>query len=87
VTDEPLSDAKKRLLLKKMKKEADLLERRLGAEACIVICMFKNGDHLTVQDAGKFPMEPEPFYNVMIQAHRNGQLDKIKPKHKTMKLN
>lgn len=62
-------------LLVKMTKEADMIERRLGAKACIVICMFEDGNQLTVQDAGRFPMPPDHFYNVMVQAHQNGQLD------------
>ena len=66
----------KAALLMQMTKEALRVERRTGAEACIVICMFRDGDVVTLQDAGKFPVElpPEHFYHVMTQAHKEGLL-------------
>lgn len=67
-------------LLLQMTKEAKRVERRTGAEACIVICMFRDGDQLIVQDAGQFPMPPQHFYKVIIKAHENGQLGHNSPK-------
>lgn len=61
-------------LMLKMTKEAERAGRRCGAEAAILICVFREGDQLTIQDAGKFVMPPPHLYNVMIQAHENGQL-------------
>lgn len=61
-------------LLVKMTKEAKGLERKTGATACVVICMFEEGNELFIQDAGRFPMFPEEFYTVMINAHRQGLL-------------
>lgn len=71
-------------LLHKMGLEAVKLAEVLGAEACIVIGVFKDGNQLIIQDAGKFPMPPTKFYNVMIQAHLTGQLDPL-PKAKNIK--
>jgi hypothetical protein len=70
----------KAALIVQMTKEAKRVERRTGAKACIVICMFEDEGKLTVQDAGMFPMPPEQFYNIMQQAHSNGQLDHLNGK-------
>lgn len=70
-------------LLMQMNKEALRIERRLGAGACIVICFFEDGKQTTLQDAGKFPMPPDQFYDVMAQGHRNGQF--AKPKSRILK--
>ncbi len=67
-------------LLLKMTKEAQRVERRTGAAACIVICMFEENGQLIIQDAGKFPMPPQHFYSVVLQAHKNGQLGHNSPK-------
>lgn len=67
-------------MILRMTKEADRVARRTGAEACIVICVFRDGDQLTIQDAGRFVMPPPHFYNAMIQAHENGQLGAPKSK-------
>lgn len=75
-----LADRDKAELLLQMTKEAQRVERRTGAEACIVICMFRDGDQLVIQDAGKFPMPPQHFYQVVLQAHKNGQLGHNSPK-------
>lgn len=72
-------------LLIKMTKEAQRVERRTGAKACIVICMFEDGNEMTIQDAGRFPMPPDHFYGVMIQAHKNGQLGHNTPKSRIIK--
>lgn len=87
MTDEKskLTAREKAELIVKMTKEAQKLERRLGAKACIVICMFENNNELIVQDAGRFPMPPDHFYNIMIQAHKNGQLGHNSPKSKIIK--
>ncbi|KAH0548132.1 hypothetical protein GP486_008139 [Trichoglossum hirsutum] len=61
-----------------MAKEAKMLERKLGAEACVVICVFKEGNTLTFQDAGRFPMPPDNFYEVMQNAHKQNLLGKGK---------
>lgn len=61
-------------MILKMTKEADRVARRTGAEACIVICVFRDGNQLTIQDAGRFVMPPPQLYNTMINAHANGQL-------------
>lgn len=67
--------------LMQMNKEALKIERKLGASACIVICFFDEGKQTTLQDAGKFPMPPDEFYEVMAQGHRSGQLStKKKPR-------
>lgn len=62
-------------LLLQMSKEAKRVERRLGAEACIVICIYKEEDSLTFQDAGRFPMPPEYFYKIMQDAHKKKLLN------------
>jgi hypothetical protein len=72
-------------IILQMTKEAKRIERRTGAEACIVICIFGTKDAngsvtLTFQDAGRFPMPPDHFYGVMQQAHKKGLLDKDNPK-------
>lgn len=61
-------------MILKMTRESDRVARRTGAEACIVICVFREGNQLTIQDAGKFVMPPAQLYNTMINAHTNGQL-------------
>lgn len=75
-----------------MTKEAKQIERRLGAKACVVICFFEeegqvNGKQITVQDAGRFPMPPDQFYDLMVQAHQNGQLGLKPPKSRILKPN
>lgn len=75
-----LADRDKAELLVQMTKEAKRVERRTGAAACIVICMFEDGQQLVVQDAGMFPMPPQQFYQLVLQAHRNGQLGHNSPK-------
>lgn len=67
-------------MITQMTKEAQRVARRTGAEACIVICMFKDGDSLRFQDAGQFPMPPDHFYHVMQNAHKQGQLGHNNPK-------
>ena len=71
-----------------MTKEAQRVERRVGAKACIVICFFEeggeSGKNITVQDAGRFPMPPNEFYELMIRAHQQGMLDQ-KPKSRILK--
>jgi hypothetical protein len=76
----PLKNQAKTIV--KMSKEADRVKRHIGAEACIVICVFKDGNQLRVQDAGMFPMLPVDFYHIMQQAHQNGQLGHNSPKLK-----
>ncbi len=75
-----LADRDKAELMLQMTKEAERVSRRTGAEACIVICMFKDGDQLVIQDAGRFPMPPQHFYQRVINAHKNGQLGHNSPK-------
>jgi hypothetical protein len=65
----------KAALLLQMTKEAKRVERRVGAEACVVICIFKEENNLTFQDAGRFPMPPEHFYKVMQNAHKQNLLN------------
>lgn len=74
-------------MLEKMKMQAQRVERRLGAEACIVICIFRDGDTLRFQDAGRFPMPPDQFYNVMRQGHLSGDLNPNPPKKKIIRPN
>jgi hypothetical protein len=71
-------------LIVKMTKEAERVSRRTGAAACVVICMFNEGSNVTVQDAGKFPLPPQNFYNLMQQAHQNGQMATDKAKKKVI---
>lgn len=61
-------------LVVSMTKEAKQLTRKLHASACIVICMFEDGEQIMIQDAGMFPMPPADFYELVKQAHQNGQL-------------
>lgn len=75
-----MTAAEKAEMIVKMTSEAKRIERRTQAEACVVICIFREGDQLTIQDAGRFPMPPDHFYNIMIQAHQNGQLGHNAPK-------
>jgi hypothetical protein len=67
-------------LLVQMTKEAKQLTRKLHASACIVICMFEDEGQIRVQDAGMFPMPPVDFYDLLQQAHKNGQLGVGSPK-------
>lgn len=60
--------------LREIQKESELLTRRMSAESVIVIAIFKEGDQLTVQDGGRFPMPPEVFYEGLAQLHKHGQL-------------
>lgn len=69
--------------LVQMAKEAQRVERRTGAASCIIICLFEEDNQLQIQDAGRFPMPPDQFYNIMIQAHQNGQLGHNSPKNKS----
>lgn len=69
--------------LREIQKESELLTRRMGAESVIVIAIFKEGDQLTVQDGGRFPMPPEVFYEGLSQLHKNGQL--VVPENKVKK--
>ncbi len=75
-------------IIVQMTKEAQRVERRVGAKSCIVICFFEEGSEagkkITVQDAGRFPMPPNEFYELMIQAHSQGLLDQ-KPKSRIIK--
>lgn len=70
----------------KMTKQADRATRTLGAEASILICVFKDGNQLVIQDAGKYPMPPEQLYEAMQHAHANGQMD-LKPKSRILRPN
>ena len=67
-------------LLVQMTKEAKQLTRKLHATACIVICMFEEDGEIMLQDAGMFPMPPAEFYELVQQAHKNGQLGPIAKK-------
>ena len=68
-------------IILQMTKEAQRVERRIGAQSCVVICFFDDGNNqIRVQDAGRFPMPPDQFYDLMIQAHVNGQLGHNSPK-------
>lgn len=69
-----LSARDKAELVVQMTKEAKQLTRKLRASACIVICMFEDEGQIRVQDAGMFPMPPVDFYDLLQQAHKNGQL-------------
>lgn len=69
------TDREKAELILKMTKEAKRVERRLGAEACVIICIYKEDENLTFQDAGRFPMPPEYFYRVMENAHKQNLLN------------
>ncbi len=60
--------------LLEIRTESEMLTRRMGAQSVIVIAIFKEGDNLTVQDGGKFPMPPDQFYEGMAQLHRDGKL-------------
>lgn len=70
--------------LRELQIESETLTRRMGAESCIVIAIFKEGAQLTVQDGGKFPMPPEQFYEGLSQLHRDGQL--VIPENKVKKI-
>lgn len=75
-------------LMLDMTKEAEHVERRLGVDACIVICMFKQEDgQLAIQDAGKFPMPPGDLYRIMIQAHEQGLMGNKPKKSRILKPN
>jgi hypothetical protein len=85
MTDEPETKARRNARrLQEIRKESELLTRRMGAESVIVIAIFKEGDQLTVQDGGKFPMPPDVFYTGLAQLHLNGDLtvpeNKVKKK-------
>jgi hypothetical protein len=78
--DGPMTAREKAEMIIKMTKEAKRVERRVGAESCIVICIFRHGDQLTFQDAGRFPMPPDHFYHVMSEAHKKGMMSQDKSK-------
>ena len=77
--------------LTQMKTESERLQKQLGAECVVLIGIYKVGDQLRFQDVGRFPMPPEHFYEVMKNAHINGQLEydgvKFKPTSKIIKPN
>lgn len=56
-------------LIAKMTKEAKRVARRIGAESCIVIGIFREDSSLRFMDVGGFPMPPQQFYQMMKQAH------------------
>lgn len=86
-TEKPKMTAREKAeMIIRMNNQAERLGRRLGAESCIVICIFKEGKQLIIQDAGKFPMPPEQLYEAMGMAHANGALDD-KPKSKILRPN
>jgi len=82
-------DLQKKLI--QMKTEVERLQKQLGAECVILIGIYKVEDQLRFQDVGRFPMPPEHFYEVMKNAHINGQLQhdgvKFKPTSKIIKPN
>jgi len=86
-TEKTVSRTKAEIIIQ-MTKEAKQIERRTGAKACVVICFFEEGEeagkNITVQDAGRFPMPPTEFYELMVQAHSQGLLD-TKPKSKIIR--
>lgn len=68
-------------LVVQMTKEAQRVERRTGAAACVIICFFADDNKvLTVQDAGRFPFPPDQLYDLMRQGHINGQFGHNSPK-------
>ena len=71
-------------MIMQMTKLAKQVERRTGAEACVLICVFRDGDQLRFQDAGRFPTQPDHFYSIMQQAHSQGLLTE-KPKKKMLR--
>lgn len=79
-----MTDRDKAEMIIKMTKEAQRVERRTGAESCVVICIFKDGTQLTFQDAGRFPMPPEDFYRVMSNSHAQDLMGQ-KPKSRIIK--
>lgn len=98
MTDTPETPAKKSVRTKaeiivQMTKEAQRVERRLGANSCIVICFFEDQDeaanervkNIRVQDAGRFPMPPNEFYELMIRAHEQGLMSIKPPKSRIIK--
>jgi hypothetical protein len=83
--NDPMTAREKAEMIVKMTKEAKRIERRTGAESCIVICIFghaneQGGTTLTFQDAGRFPMPPHDFYAVMQRAHIKGLMEQEKSK-------
>ena len=89
MTDAPEATKKtartKAELIVQMTKEAKRVERRCGAQACILICFFEDGKQITLQDAGQFPMPPDEFYQVMARAHQDGKFETDKPKTKIIR--
>lgn len=93
MTDTPETPTKKGVRTKaeiivQMTKEAQRVERRIGAQSCIVICFFEDNEgetnervkNIRVQDAGRFPMPPDEFYELMIKAHQKGLMSLKPPK-------
>ena len=78
MSDEPkpkkLTARDKAELLVQMTKEAKQITRKLHASACIMICMFEEDGKIMIQDAGLFPMPPVDFYELLQNAHKNGQM-------------
>lgn len=85
MTEEPPETKQRRdaRRLRELQIESEMLTRRMGAESVIVIAIFKEGDQLTVQDGGKFPMPPEVFYHGLSQLHKDGKL--VAPENKVKK--
>lgn len=69
--------------LREIQIESETLTRRMGAESVIVIAIYKEGDQLTVQDGGRFPMPPDQFYQGLSELHQNGKL--VAPENKVKK--
>jgi hypothetical protein len=69
-------------IMKMTKQEAPFAA---GLRTCVVIGIFRM-DQLRLQDAGLFPMPPHQFYELMKQAHINGQLGHNSPKMRPSKI-
>jgi hypothetical protein len=85
--DEPEKDyhplREKAETILRMNGEVKRIQRKLRANAVVIIAMFKDeNDQLTFQDVGMFPCPPDQFYDIMQQAHVNGQLGHNSPKLK-----
>lgn len=94
MTDVPETKTRSKAeIIVQMTKEAQRVERRIGAQSCIVICFFEDMDpaanvrvkNIRVQDAGRFPMPPEEFYDLMIRAHQQGLMSLKPTKSKILK--
>lgn len=67
--DRAWSDKRRKEMFDKVAAEARKTAMRLGAEGCVVIAFFADGDQYHTLDAGRAPMPLQQLYEQMRQMH------------------